>query len=167
MSSELSGPGKPNNLATPDNLPEELELLSEQLGDDAERLASLYPAPECPAWMAIAEQGPSVRQSAGRWLSAAAAAGIVLATASIAVWKQAGADRQSAISRTESNERDPQKSTAASLAVAKPSPSNEAGNGQPTAAVPAGLFQALTGAEQEALIDLMEQDEVGQSSLSI
>ncbi|HEV2971865.1 MAG TPA: hypothetical protein VGY55_17960 [Pirellulales bacterium] len=148
-------------------LPVELAALGEQLSDDADRLPRFYPAgrteSRLPASLGQATGG-SGRMI--RWGGAAAV--LLIGTLS---WPMIAERSGDGIQPTGDV-----RSADVSLA-SPPVPSNSAVRSNAAAvesksilgdeAFPAALFRGLTGAEQEAVLDLMQGDPQGQSQLSI
>jgi hypothetical protein len=127
--------------------PDDLALLAGQLEADAARLAASYPA-DGPAPMSAARRAPVVAWT--RRLGVLAAAVVVGGCAQF--WRPL--------------HRPPASGYSPAPPIAAPAP--------PQAAVPIaaptvtpGVFQALTGPEQEALLDLMETQRLEQASLAI
>lgn len=130
------------------DLPDDLQALAEQLCGDAARLAALYPAEShdekiMPSEAALAKTG-----LAPRWMSQAAlaTATVVVLAAGIQFWFARPVPQQAA--------------------QRNPSPANVTTELPPPTITPS-IFQALTAPEQEAMLDLMENEQLGQASLSI
>jgi hypothetical protein len=154
-------------------LPAGLAALGEQLADDADHLAHCYPAgrsaesmPSTPATLITGASAHARRQFI-RWGGAAAAVLIALCTWQfvaarlangnrpenriVAVDLVPGATGDASVDATPAN--DP------SLKVQKPILGDSG--------LPSSFFRRLTGAEQEAVLDLMQDDPQGKAQLSI
>lgn len=130
------------------DLPDDLQALAEQLCGDAARLAALYPAEShdekiMPSEAALAKAG-----LARRWVSQAAlaTATVVVLVVGVQFWLTRPVPQQAA--------------------QRNPSPANVTTELPPPTITPS-IFQALTAPEQEAMLDLMENEQLGQASLSI
>jgi hypothetical protein len=146
------------------DLPDELAALGAQLSDDATSLALAYPADRA---LTIGTAHHAARHGKRRWLrwtGAAAALLIVLGTWHF-IEDRASVDDSppphiiSAVSHTDT-------STSRPLAVADRATSA----GKPMAVdngLPASIFRGLTGAEQEAVIDLMQDNAQQHGQLTI
>lgn len=171
------------------DLPDHLATLAQQLGDDARRLAEMYPAGNPSRWQA---QGRSSLGLTHGW-TAAAAAVFLVASVGAGVWM---AGHRAAAPGTARLQLPQLADERGELAAKAGGPSDQHGapaadDGSRIAAqeqhriveenqaeqrpdpgeglrwVPAGLFQSLSGPEQEALLDLMEGDALEPASLSI
>ncbi len=135
-------------------LPAEFAVLGQQLADDADFLASRYPsAPMRDATMELATSSDRRRRLV-RWGGAAAA---ILLT--IGGW-------QLVESRMADHGQPPAALPVTPLAVVNPSvivPKRVATDD----ILPASVFRGLTGAEQEAVLDLMQDDPHQRGELSI
>jgi hypothetical protein len=135
-------------------LPAGLAALGEQLADDADHLARCYPAGRTAV---TGSAPPSHKGRLLRWGGAAAALLISFAT-----W-QFVADRVADEERPENRAV-----TVGALPVAVVDPNislpkpilGDSG-------LPSSIFRRLTGAEQEAVLDLMQDDPQGKAQLSI
>lgn len=140
----------------------ELEALAEQLADDARMLAERYPAPATPpltAFATSADQRPSPELASARWPRwRKIAAASVLVAAAMGIWIGTRGDnrREWAVDVGQANQE---------LRAANP-PANDL---QPVGRqpLPAVSFQEFTGPEQEAVLDLLEENALSQGSLSI
>lgn len=143
-------------------LPDELALMAEQLGDDAARLAASYPPP-LPATLTVSRQNSILPSRDSSWVvrslvGTALAAGLVT------------------ISLVALNSSQPRDANHADLAVDNPLPAAGAmvvhdvpanRNNQPLVPVtPASWLGDTSGPELEALMDLWEQDQPAVRSLS-
>jgi hypothetical protein len=179
------------------NLPDDLQLLAEQLGEDALHLSALYPARAAHQWQATsllaaaeteAKSRWNLRKLAQRWMKPALVAAGLLVAITLA-WQSVPQS---------SPEPMPVISTQAELKPTSPSTSLESKKNptpeeliayhpvvdQPTessrvvgtietknaeteqAMVPTGLFITLSGPEQEAMLDLIEDANLQQPSVS-
>jgi hypothetical protein len=156
------------------DLPDDLAHLAAQLSEDAERLATSYPAAQSDVWLASAAVDASVEKSSAswhRWVRIAAAVAAISLTAGTGAWVLN--------SRTFSPDNTAQLQTPLAIdSQPLPRPLHSAGlhssQSRPTEVtpmdspvVPAGFFQTLSGPEQEAMLDLMEEEGIDQASLSI
>jgi hypothetical protein len=152
------------------DLPDDLAHLAAQLSEDADRLATSYPAAQSEVWLASAAADASDEKIAAswhRWVRIAAAVAAVSLTAGTGAWIVS--------SRTPSPDNtaqfhppvvsEPQPLHSAQLQEALASPTEVTPMDSPV--VPAGFFQTLSGPEQEAMLDLMEEEGLDQASLSI
>jgi hypothetical protein len=134
------------------DLPDELAALGAQLGDDADSLARSYPARRFIEAELTGEPAVRGKRRWIRWTGAAAAA--LLAAG---LWRVVD-DRTSiddsppraisAVPNAEAGANRPVAAVDGSIAAAKPA-ADETG-------LPASIFRSLTGAEQEAVLDLMQ-----------
>lgn len=177
------------------SLPDDLQLLAEQLGEDALHLSALYPARAAHQWQATSLQAELVaeplalktwnwRKLSLRWMKPALVAAGLLVTVTVA-WQS--------VPQNSPPESKPVVSTHAHL---KPSPpatslksttipaeeeliafhpvvdqttesSRVVGDVESEQAmVPTGLFITLSGPEQEAMLDLIEDAKLQQPSVS-
>jgi len=130
------------------DLPDDLQALAEQLRGDAERLAAVYPAEShdekiMPSEAALAKAGP-----ARRWVSQAAlaTATVVVLAVGVQFWLSRPVPQQ---------------------AAQRNAPPANVTTDVPPATITPSVFQSLTAPEQEAMLDLMESEQLGQASLSI
>jgi hypothetical protein len=135
-------------------LPTGLAALGEQLADDADHLARCYPAGKT----AVTGDAPPLHdRRLLRWGGAAAA--IVI---SIATWQLVAgriADEERPENRAATVGALPFAAVTPNISLPKPS-LGESG-------LPSSIFRRLTGAEQEAVLDLMQDDPQGKAQLSI
>lgn len=136
------------------DLPPELEALGEQLGDDADHLAERYPAGKT-SQSVETRSAPTRRRSALRWGGAAAALFVAIGTWQFTESHLADGDRQPGRVIPAL----PVAVTNPALIVTKPAVSENS--------LPASVFRGLTGAEQEAVLDLMQDDPQQRGELSI
>jgi hypothetical protein len=136
------------------DLPPELAALGEQLGDDSDHLAARYPAGRT-SQPVEATPTPTRRRIMLRWGGAAAALFVAIGTWQVTESRLVDGDRHA--SRVVPAL--PIAVTNPALIVPKPAVSE---NG-----LPASVFRGLTGAEQEAVLDLMQDDPQQRGELSI
>jgi hypothetical protein len=144
-------------------LPAGLAALGEQLAADADHLARCYPAgrsaesmPTMPATL-ISGASAYARRRLVRWGGAAAAVLIALSTWQFVAARLADGKRPE--NRIVAVDLVPIASTDPALPLPKPI----LGDG----GLPSSIFRRLTGAEQEAVLDLMQDDPQGKAQLSI
>jgi len=165
------------------DLPDDLAALAEQLSEDAAYLEGQYAAGCYEVWASDSsphpnQQEPPPRRGRNRLVWGGAAAASVLLLLAGAVWVQSLSQDQRPAAQLDSVES-PRKSLQLE-APADAANSDRASAGQEASAraaepseparspvVPAGLFENLSGPEQEALLDLIESKGYEQSSLSI
>jgi hypothetical protein len=175
------------------SLPDDLQLLAEQLSDDASLLSNLYPSAALQHWQATAQPEPAASTIEPRnrwaWLKPALVAASLLLAVSLA-WQALPKNLPSnvipvvplqadlkpplqpiAFDSTQTVATDvATKDSALAFQPVTPQPA-EASRVIGTvrteqAMVPAGLFLTLSGAEQEALLDLIEDANLQQPSVS-
>ena len=166
-----------------DDLPDDLALLAERLADEAEYLASRYPARGSEDWLK-AQPEPSVSFRRRFWVAMGtrvAAAAAMVAVGIIGVWglSSPGPLPFPKIPVTAWNLSWPGPVPLLEIPevnlAAQPTweifSDVRSGSDRPSIApalvVPAGFFEELSGPEQEALLDLMEIKNLDQRSLSI
>jgi hypothetical protein len=140
-----------------DVLPAELECLAEQLAADAARLAAKYPAAECRVTAADVRSPAASGGHAWRWAVAAsllAAAGIT----SWGAWNGFGTSPQPHTDRV---------ATAPASGGSSATSSVRDDVADLPAVTPAVLFEDLSPAEQEAVLDVMEEEGHEPARLSI
>jgi hypothetical protein len=146
----------------------EFEALAEQLADDARMLAERYPAPALAPLHALAstgEQRPSTEIGSARWPRwRKIVAASVLVAAAIGAWygtrpgdKQGewAVDARQVDQRRANQDRRDTNPVVDDLQPVGRQP------------LPAISFQEFTGPEQEAVLDLLEENALSQGSLSI
>lgn len=140
------------------DLPDDLALLAEQLGADADFLAARYPADATdrvirPTAVHFAADHVATGRVRWAWLSVAA-----LLFVAAGIWSGSGMfehQQPSAVVSTDGS-RTPQTKSTADVALPSELP-----------VTPSMYFQDLSGPEQEGLLDLFEEESLPQSSLSI
>ena len=129
----------------------ELEALAEQLADDARMLAERYPAPTPPQLFASVadKQGSPVLRSPGHphWRNSLAASVLIAAGIGALLAFQRGDNKQ--------------------VQKVGNQVANELREPVVPQTLPAVSFQEFTGPEQEAVLDLLEENALSQGSLSI
>jgi hypothetical protein len=136
-----------------DELAPDLQLLAEQLQADAQHLAARYPAP---AWRPLAAPP---RRHLLRWAGAAVALLLVgVGVRLSSTWPAADPEPAAGPGAGVSHTADWSRSAPSVLHADQPA--------QPLT-VPAMLFHSLTPPEQEAVLDLVEDEVLSQASLSI
>lgn len=157
----FSNPTNSDSFSDPPD--DELAALGQQLAADAAFLAERYPAPAPP--------GPGVelspRGSGRRWRRAAltATAASLLVLTATATW------REWSTVEPRPGERDADKPSTPlahrsgpSAQPQPPAPPSETG---PIDLLPTVSFEGLSGPEQEAVLDLLEENDLASNSLSI
>lgn len=135
-------------------LPAGLAALGEQLADDADHLARCYPAGKTDV---TSSAPPFDKKRLLRWGGAAAAIVISFATWQFVAGRIADEERPENLAITVG---------ALPVAVVNPNislPKPILGD----SGFPSSIFRRLTGAEQEAVLDLMQDDPQGKAQLSI
>lgn len=155
-------------------LPDDLALMAEQLGDDANRLAALYPPP-LPAVLAVSRPKTATPSRRSSWLTrslAGTALAVGLVTLSLVVMntsrqsngeKPVPAGRLGIVDENGGKGLRPHRPAYAGrppLAHESPSPSRQ------VPVTPASWLGDASGPELEALMDLWEQDQPAIRSLS-
>jgi hypothetical protein len=139
----------------------ELAALGEQLSDDADHLTRVYPAGRTESRLPVSS-GQAIRGSRRmiRWGGAAAV--LLIGTLS---WPMIAERSGDGIPPT-----DDVQPVDVSLASPDAKPNAAAAQSKPIVGdevFPAAIFRGLTGAEQEAVLDLIQGNSQGQSQLSI
>jgi hypothetical protein len=142
-------------------LPVELAALGEQLSDDADHLTRMYPAGRTESRLpATSSQATGGSRRMIRWGGAAAV--LLIGTLSWPMIAERSGDG--------TQPTDDVRPVAVSLASPAARSNAAAVESKPILGdevFPAAIFRGLTGAEQEAVLDLMQGDPQGQSQLSI
>jgi hypothetical protein len=149
-------------------LPAGLAALGEQLADDADHLARCYPAGRSAESMSsIADSSAHRNRRLIRWGGAAAA--VLIALGSWQFVANRMGDDQRPVSRIVAVDPGPGATSYASV-VATPANDPSLTLQKPIlgdSSLPSSFFRRLTGAEQEAVLDLMQDDPQGKAQLSI
>lgn len=140
-------------------LPNDLALLAEQLGDDAERLAEQYPAESLSPALMSGTPGPLVRHNI-RWIGLAAAVLVVVVAGWTTVETMVPGDRVRA--RVRDVERQDRLQASGSLPGIKLNTAEPSHRFSPALRVP-----DLTGPELEGVLDLLEHESDELAELSI
>lgn len=144
-------------------LPDDLLVLVEQLVDDADRLAAAYPSGQPELWLTrhTREEKPSKQPAQFSpldfWYHAAVAVLIIgLGVGGGTLWMGSGSV-DSVFAPTQ---------VAGPIQTFPVAPASGTEPEEESQVLPAAFF-SLSGPQQEALLDLMESEELGQPSLSI
>jgi hypothetical protein len=143
-------------------LPDDLALMAEQLGDDANRLAALYPPP-MPTVLAVSRPRTSVPSRRSSWLTRSLA-GTALAVGLVTISLVAMNSHQPQDASTKLPSGSASSPATGSLVVHEPPVARLK---QPRVPVtPASWLGDTSGPELEALMDLWEKDQPAVRSLS-